>query len=449
MNCNCIYNQDNPQGQTTIIPHVFGNVLRLGIPLTKRTISLVDGEIEATDTDFIPSSDVPVKVIFTKGATRVALDATMKNGNVAFIQERGKIPVGTYAITVTCADDEGNPYRFKQNAVLKVVDTTAEAGIEKNIEYEVTTWYLDAAVFLALKGEDGVGIASIDTQSSAEVGGMNTVTFILTDGTRKSFTIMNGSGAVDENFDPNSKHPLSNDIITARFNLVDEKLSNVFGAADYDSNAKIIRFYNKDRSKVLATLDARPFIKDGMVNSVYISNNTLVITFNTDSGREAIGVPLTSVFNPNNYYNKTQVDNRIATAMAGVQVDTSGLMAKNEFVSNDKLKYDKMPAIALDYIVLPNEDGDEPRPALNCTYGSRNGHIIFINRDEVETDYGIQSGVVFFNNEKNAWYKWNGSAWQEVGNSGGSGGYNVSFDNGNVIFNGSNQPTYDNGNIIF
>lgn len=36
-------------------------------------------------------------------------------------------------------------------------------------------------------------------------------------------------------------------------------------------------------------------------------------------------------------------------------------------------------------------------------------------------------------------------------NAGGSGGsgYNVTFDNGNVIFSGSTQPTFDNGNIIF
>lgn len=36
-------------------------------------------------------------------------------------------------------------------------------------------------------------------------------------------------------------------------------------------------------------------------------------------------------------------------------------------------------------------------------------------------------------------------------NAGGSGGsgYNVTFDNGNVIFSGSNQPTFNNGNIIF
>ena len=310
MNCNCnnINNTDG-SGLTAYVSHVYGNVLRLAIPLTLRTVTMENGEMVATDTDFIPSSDYPVTVVFSKEGVKISLEATMQNGNIAYIEDFGTIPVGKYDIAVLCKDDNGNPYRFKQVTALHVVDATADANIPSDIEYEVTTWYLDAAIFLALKGEDGVGIDDIITESSGEIGGMNTVTIVLTNGETRTFTVMNGSGQVDGDFNINSPHPLSNSTITAKFNAIDSSIDGLFGGADYDSQSKTIRFYNKDRSRVLATLDARPFIKDGMVNSVYISNNTLVITFNTDAGREAIGVSLSSIFNPNNYYTKTQVNN--------------------------------------------------------------------------------------------------------------------------------------------
>lgn len=200
MKCNC----NNKNNGTLVKPkvmHVYGNVLRLAIPLTLRTIELVETEVDgettqeavATDTDFIPSSEYPVTVSFSKGAVKIALNAEM-DGNMAYVEDKGKIPVGTYDITVTCRDDNGNPYRFNQSTVLQVVNATAEAGIVTPIEYEVTTWYLDAAIYMALKGEDGVGIEDIITDSSGEAGGLNTVTIVLTDGRTKSFTIMNGSG---------------------------------------------------------------------------------------------------------------------------------------------------------------------------------------------------------------------------------------------------------------
>ena len=327
MNCNC---NNNGQGDGLVVPkikHVFGNVLRIAIPLTLRTLELVETEIDgqmqqevvATDTDFIPSSEHPVQVIFSKVGVRFPFDAIMHDGNVAYIEEKGKIPVGTYDITITCYDDNGNPYRFNQNTILQVVNSTIEAGIETPIEYEVQTWYLNAALYLALKGEDGVGIDDIVTESSSEIGGINYITFVLTDGRTRTFTILNGSGSVDQELDTTSPQPIANKVVATKFNELDEKIANLFGDSDYDSNNKVIRFWDKGKTKILATIDARPFIKDGMVSNVYISGTTLVVTFNTDSGREAIGVPLTSIFNPNNYYNKTQVDNRFSNVSSSLE----------------------------------------------------------------------------------------------------------------------------------
>ena len=46
-------------------------------------------------------------------------------------------------------------------------------------------------------GKDGVGISSIDTTSSSESGGTNTVTITMTDDTSKSFSILNGVDGKD------------------------------------------------------------------------------------------------------------------------------------------------------------------------------------------------------------------------------------------------------------
>lgn len=142
--------------RTTTIFLVQGNTLKLAIPLKLRTISFSDGNAVCEDDDFIPSSDSPVTVELTDQSKKLAFEASME-GNVAVIEDRGNIPTGFYAVSVLCKDNEGNPYRFKQKAALRVVDTTEEAGITPPIEYEVKTRYLNAAIYLALKGEGGGG----------------------------------------------------------------------------------------------------------------------------------------------------------------------------------------------------------------------------------------------------------------------------------------------------
>lgn len=90
---------------------------------------------------------------------------------------------------------------------------------------------------------------------------------------------------------------------------------NAFDNVEYNSQTKRINFKHGD--SVLKYIDATDFIKDGMVNDVQIvtpdsGDNAgqvcLVVTFNMDAGKEDIELPLTSIFNPNNYYSKTQID---------------------------------------------------------------------------------------------------------------------------------------------
>lgn len=358
MNCDC--NDKSCGGLTPLIApkikHVFGNVLRLAIPLTLRSLVKDGDEMIATDTDFIPSSEYPVNVVFTRGKNPYAVAATM-DGNLAVIEDKGKIPLGTYDITVECRDDGGLPYRFKQSTVLQVVDVTAEAGIEQEIEYEARTWYLDAAVFLA----------------TTEIGSMS--------------------------------------------EIIDLKLEDVFGKTEYDANAKLIRFFDKSGTHELATIDSRPFIVDGTVQDVYIdvSRQVLVVVLNEDAGGRIFTVPLYLVFGE--YYKKTEVDSKVAQAIASI--DTSGLMSRAEFVNenNNRLKYFSIPPVVLNYI----ENVSMYEQQHSSLFGTSDGHIKGYGGPTMGDlfDYGSADGFIFVDKTSDLSYRWTGSAWQQVGGSGG------------------------------
>ena len=92
------------------------------------------------------------------------------------------------------------------------------------------------------------------------------------------------------------------------------EVGGYFDNAAYDSQEKKINFYHGDA--VVASVDATDFIKDGMVSNVSITEGNLVITFNVDAGKQDIVIPLSSIFNPENYYTKTEIDDKF------VAVDT-------------------------------------------------------------------------------------------------------------------------------
>lgn len=97
--------------------------------------------------------------------------------------------------------------------------------------------------------------------------------------------------------------------ITNDYNDLNNKptLTNYFDGAVYDSNTKRINF--KNGNVIKAYIDATAFIKDGMVDNVEIENGKLIITFNTESGKEPIELDITAIFDPSNYYDKSTIDN--------------------------------------------------------------------------------------------------------------------------------------------
>ena len=109
------------------------------------------------------------------------------------------------------------------------------------------------------------------------------------------------------------------------------ELSPYFDDAEYDKDTREIKFYHNGQVKT--QIDATPFIKDGMVNSVRLENGYLIITFNTDAGKEPISIEIGSIFEPSNYYTKAEVDN-----IANGKADKSDTYTKAESDSKFQLK---------------------------------------------------------------------------------------------------------------
>ena len=107
--------------------------------------------------------------------------------------------------------------------------------------------------------------------------------------------------------------------------------NSVSGYADsviYNSTSKYVEFYHGGTggTKVFE-YDASPFLIDGMVQNVEIKDveisgetvTCLVISFNTDAGKQDINIPLTNIFDASNYYDKNAIDGIVS----GINQDIS------------------------------------------------------------------------------------------------------------------------------
>lgn len=101
--------------------------------------------------------------------------------------------------------------------------------------------------------------------------------------------------------------------VTGATEIINGELDKKFGYASYNESNKHIEFKANESGAVLAYVDATDFIKDGMVDNVEVKDGKLVITFNTDSGKEDIEIEISKIFNAENYYDKTAADAKFGT----------------------------------------------------------------------------------------------------------------------------------------
>ena len=123
-------------------------------------------------------------------------------------------------------------------------------------------------------------------------------------------------------------------------------IPSVNGYADsvqYNSATKKVEFYHGTTAGTkVFEYDASPFLIDGMVQNVEIKNVTsgssqvtcLVVKFNTDAGKQDINIPISQIFDANNYYTTAQTSGatELQTAFNG-KTDTATTTALNNVVA--------------------------------------------------------------------------------------------------------------------
>lgn len=128
-------------------------------------------------------------------------------------------------------------------------------------------------------------------------------------------------------------------------------VENFFGAVNYDSQTKRINFYNESTGgTVLGYVDATDFIKDGMVSNVEIKTiqsgdpaenvTVIAITFNTDAQKEEIDIPISQIFDANNYYTTAQTQSYVSgytydKATIDQKISDSGTFDPTQYYDKD------------------------------------------------------------------------------------------------------------------
>jgi hypothetical protein len=112
---------------------------------------------------------------------------------------------------------------------------------------------------------------------------------------------------------------------------IEDRKTETVASVDYDSNAKEINFYNANNVKI-ATVDATDFIKDGMIDSVSLETtggtSYLVIVWNTESGKETTRINIGDLFEADNYYTKTEVDEIVDSIDEDIDTLTNNITAE-------------------------------------------------------------------------------------------------------------------------
>ena len=139
----------------TLIKHVYGNVMRLAIPLTMRIRTMTDGQEHETEEDFYPNLEKPMSVTLMREGGHTKTYTPSLTGNVMTIEDDGSLSIGLYQVTIKCYDLNNNPCRYMVRSKVKVVSATGDAGIVAGIEFDSEDYILDGAVFFYAKGDKG------------------------------------------------------------------------------------------------------------------------------------------------------------------------------------------------------------------------------------------------------------------------------------------------------
>lgn len=225
------------------------------------------------------------------------------------LDEESTNPVQNSAITKVILENEETVAAALNDLNNRKADRTELAELEDTIEnHEIRITTVEEAIETLASG----GITGVTSSNTG-----NVVTKVEKDGLNVKVTY--GNVSADDRVLNTTFTAYTASTQTVLADKADKSYVDVnfFHDAEYYSSGNTHEIRFKDASgNTIATVNADDFIKDGMVDNVQISGSSLVITFNTDAGKQPISIPLASIFDPSNYYNKTEVDNLFAAETA-------------------------------------------------------------------------------------------------------------------------------------
>lgn len=229
------------------------------------------------------------------------------SGNSTYLNDGTiTVPVNSLALIV----DESDMVTFRKSASsdIFVSANIAEFGMTKD---ELMAWY-KANMVGSTGGGGGVTPEEVEEMIDEAISGI-TVSGVTEEELNEAIASAKTEIEAEIPTVPTSNTAFTNDAGYATSGYVDSSVSGYADSCIYDDNAKAVKFYHGGTGGTeVYSFDASPFLVDGMIDDVRIETISgvtyLVIDFNTASGKEDIQIPLTDIFDPSNYYDKTEID---------------------------------------------------------------------------------------------------------------------------------------------
>ena len=215
----------------------------------------------------------------------------------------------------------GTGLEISENDVISVTSVTIVDQVIDETTSASTNAVSTSAVYNKLKDEESTWNGLYESLSGAVSSHTENNNIHLSASEKTILDSITGSvGSMA--YENVSSYSSATEVNTALGNKADKV--SAFTSADYDSSTKRINFKNANDT-VVDFIDATDFIKDGMVDNVEIKDVTisgesvtcLAIIFNIDSGKEEIDIPLSDIFDADDYYTKNEIDDKLGSGFTG------------------------------------------------------------------------------------------------------------------------------------
>ena len=165
--------------------------------------------------------------------------------------------------------------------------------------------------------------------------------------------------------------------------------SNLGASLAYDSNTKKIELKNTSK-EVISSIDATAFVKDGMLDSVTVSDGNLNFVFNTDAGKETISIPMSSFFDASAYYTKSEVDLNLANYYTRTEIN-DGYYSKYDVNGRLNNYYTKKEIDANHYTKTEINDGYYTKTEINNKGYCTEAEVDVNHYTKTEIDTNLQN----------------------------------------------------------